>query len=38
VNTASGEIAHSAEEVQTSSENLSGLAHDLNGMVGKFKI
>jgi methyl-accepting chemotaxis protein len=38
VNAASGHIASSAEAVQQSSENLSGLARDLNGMVGKFKI
>jgi methyl-accepting chemotaxis protein len=38
VNSASGEIAHSAEAVQASSESLSGLARDLNRMVGKFKI
>ena len=38
VNEASGAIAHSAEAVQGSSESLSGLARDLNAMVGKFKI
>jgi methyl-accepting chemotaxis protein len=38
VNAASGEIARSAEAVQASSESLSGLARDLNAMVGKFKI
>ena len=38
VNTASGDIAQSAEAVQASSESLSGLARDLNAMVGKFKI
>ena len=38
VNAASGDIASSAEAVQTNSENLSGLARDLNSMVGKFKI
>ena len=38
VNQASGAIAQSAEAVQGSSENLSGLARDLNAMVGKFKI
>jgi methyl-accepting chemotaxis protein len=38
VNEASGAIAQSAEAVQGSSENLSGLARDLNSMVGKFKI
>jgi len=38
VNQASGAIAQSAEAVQDSSENLSGLARDLNAMVGKFKI
>jgi methyl-accepting chemotaxis protein len=38
VSAASGEIAHSAEAVQASSESLSGLARDLNAMVGKFKI
>jgi methyl-accepting chemotaxis protein len=38
VSAASGEIAQSAEAVQASSESLSGLARDLNAMVGKFKI
>ncbi|SFK01732.1 methyl-accepting chemotaxis sensory transducer with Cache sensor [Desulfomicrobium apsheronum] len=38
VSAASGDIAHSAEAVQASSESLSGLARDLNAMVGKFKI
>ena len=38
VNTASGDISRSAEAVQASSEGLSGLAKDLNAMVGKFKI
>ncbi len=38
VNEASGAIAQSAEAVQGSSESLSGLARDLNAMVGKFKI
>jgi len=38
VNSASGAIATSAEAVQGSSESLSGLARDLNAMVGKFKI
>jgi len=38
VNVASGGIAESAESVQSSSESLSGLAKDLNSMVGKFKI
>jgi methyl-accepting chemotaxis protein len=38
VNQASGAIAQSAEAVQGSSESLSGLARDLNAMVGKFKI
>ena len=38
VNAASGEIARSAEAVQASSESLSGLARDLNAMVGKFRI
>jgi len=38
VSAASEDIAHSAEAVQTSSESLSGLARDLNAMVGKFKI
>ena len=38
VNEASGAIAQSAEAVQGSSESLSGLARDLNSMVGKFKI
>jgi methyl-accepting chemotaxis protein len=38
VNAASGDIATSAEAVQSSSESLSGLARDLNAMVGKFKI
>jgi len=38
VNAASGDIAQSAEAVQASSESLSGLARDLNAMVGKFKI
>ncbi|MBE1426876.1 methyl-accepting chemotaxis protein [Desulfomicrobium macestii] len=38
VNEASGDIAQSAEAVQASSESLSGLARDLNAMVGKFRI
>jgi len=38
VNAASGDIASSAEAVQQSSESLSGLARDLNAMVGKFRI
>jgi methyl-accepting chemotaxis protein len=38
VNEASGAIAQSAEAVQGSSESLSGLARDLNLMVGKFRI
>jgi methyl-accepting chemotaxis protein len=38
VNAASADIASSAEAVQASSESLSGLAKDLNAMVGKFKI
>jgi methyl-accepting chemotaxis protein len=38
VSTASSDIAHSAQAVQSSSEGLSGLARDLNRMVGKFKI
>jgi len=38
VSAASEDIAQSAGAVQTSSERLSGLAQDLNAMVGKFRI